>query len=114
MVTGILPSEAFSALRFAVDNVCSLDQHRRLAEDFLRDLANAGTAVSSEQAIQFFPGEVFGGAFARGEAFPISAQQEFQKLSNAEKGLLVDYWKQRSSVLLDDQEFKARFGQIMK
>jgi len=114
MVTGILPSEAFSALRFAVDDVCSLDQRRGLAEDFLRGLANAGTAVSAEQAIQFFPGEVFGGAFVRGQAFPISSHQEFQKLSNAEKGLLVGYWKQRSSVLLDDQEFKARFRQIMK
>jgi len=113
MVTGILPSEAFSALRFAVDDVCS-EQRRGLAEDFLRALMDAGIKVSSEQAIQFFPGEVFGGAFARGQAFPISAHQEFQKLSNAEKGLLAGYWKQRSSVLLDDQEFKARFGKIMK
>lgn len=68
MVTGILPSEAFSALRFAVDDVCSLDQRRGLAEDFLRALMNAGVKVSSEQAIQFFPGEVFGGAYSRGQA----------------------------------------------
>ena len=114
MVTGILPSEAFSAQRFAVDDVCNLDQRRGLAEDFLSSLETAGIAVSAEQAIEFFSGEVFGGALARGQAFPISAHQEFQKLNNAEKGLLASYWKQRSSVLLDDQEFKARFGKIMK
>lgn len=114
MVTGILPSEAFSALRFAVDDICNLDQRRGLAEDFLRALMNAGVKVSSEQAVQFFPGEVFGGAFARGQVFPTSAHQEYQKLGTAEKGLLAGYWKQRVSLLLDDQEFKARFREILR
>ena len=114
MVTGILPSEAFSALRFAVDDVCNLDQRRGLAEDFLRALMNAGVKVSSEQAIQFFPGEVFGGAYARGQAFQISAHQEFQKLGKAEAGLLAAYWQLRSPVLLSDREFTERFEAVMK
>ena len=114
MVTGILPSEAFSALRFAVDDVCSLDQGRGLAKDFLRALMNAGVKVSSEQAIQFFPGEVFGGAYARGQAFQTSAHPEFQKLGRAEAGLLAAYWQLRSPVLLSDREFTERFEAIMK
>ena len=114
MVTEILPSEAFSALRFAVDDVCNLDQRRGLAEDFLRALMNAGVKVSSEQAIRFFPGEVFGGAYARGQAFQISAHQEFQKLGKAEARLLAAYWQLRSPVLLSDREFTERFEAIMK
>lgn len=114
MVTGILPSEAFSALRFAVDDICNLDQRRGLAEDFLRGLKNAGVKVSSKQAIQFFPGEVFGGAYARGQVFQTSAHQEFQKLGKAEAGLLTAYWKLRSAVLLDDRDFTVRFKTIMK
>lgn len=114
MVTGILPSEAFSALRFAVDDICNLDQRRELAEDFLRGLKNAGVKVSSEQAIQFFPGEVFGGAYSRGQVFQTSAHQEFQKLGKAEAGLLAAYWQLRSPVLLSDREFTEQFGTIMK
>lgn len=114
MVTGILPSEAFSALRFAVDDICNLDQRRGLAEDFLRGLKDAGVKVSSEQAIQLFPGEVFGGAYSRGQVFQTSAHQEFQKLGKAEAGLLAAYWQLRSPVLLSDREFTEQFGTIMK
>jgi hypothetical protein len=114
MATGILPSEAFSALRFAVDDICNLDQRRGLAEDFLRGLKNAGVKVISEQAIQLFPGEVFGGAYSRGQVFQTSAQQEFQKLGQAEAGLLAAYWQLRSPVLLSDREFTEQFGTIMK
>ncbi len=114
MVTDILPSAAFNALRSAVDDVCNLDQRRGLAEDFLRGLENAGVNVSSERAIQFFPGEVFGGAYAKGQVFQISAHQEFQKLRGGEKVLLTGYWKLRSVVLLTDQGFTSQFGRIMK
>ena len=114
MVTGILPSEAFSALRFAVDDICNLDQRRGLAEDFLRGLKDAGVKVSSEEAIQFFPGEVFGGAYSRGQVFQTSAHQEFQKLGKAEAELLAAYWQLRSPVLLSDREFAEQFGTIMK
>lgn len=114
MVTGILPSEAFSALRFAADDICNLNQRRGLAEDFLRGLKDAGVKVSSEQAIQFFPGEVFGGAYSRGQVFQTSAHQEFQKLGKAEAELLAAYWQLRSPVLLSDREFAEQFGTIMK
>jgi hypothetical protein len=114
MAAEILPSEAFIALRSGIDDVCNLDQRRELAEDFLRVLENAGVNVSSEQAIQFFPGEVFGGAYARGQVFQISAHQEVQKLSNAERRLLAGFWKQRAFLLLNDQELRERFGRIMK
>lgn len=114
MVTVILPSEAFTVLRSAVDDVCNLDRRRELVEDFLRGLKNAGVNVSSEQAIQFFPGEVFGGAYARGQVFQTSAHQEFQKLDKAEAGLLTAYWNLRSAVLLNNREFTAQFGTIMK
>lgn len=114
MMTEILPSEAFTALRSAVDDVCNLDHRRGLAEDFRRGLKNAGVNVSSEQAIRFFPGEVFGGAYSRGQVFQTSAHQESQKLGKAETGLLVAYWRLRSAVLLNDREFTAQFGKIMK
>ncbi len=114
MMTDILPSAAFTALRSAVDDVCNLDQRRGLAEDFLRGLENAGVNVSSDQAIQFFPGEVFGGAYAKGQVFQTSAHQEFQKLTEGEKVLLTSYWRLRSAVLLADQEFTSQFGRIMK
>lgn len=114
MVTDILPSEAFTALRSAVDDVCNFEQRRGLAEDFLRGLTNAGVNVSSKQAIQFIPGEVFGGAYAKGQEFHISAHQESQKLSRGEAELLAAYWKVRSAVLLNDSEFAAQFGRIME
>ena len=114
MIAELLPSEAFTGLRSAVDDVCNLDQRRGLAEDFLRGLKNAGVNVGSEQAIQYFPGEVFGRAYARGQVFQTSAHQEFQKLTEGERVLLSSYWKLRSAVLLSDQEFTSRFGRIMK
>jgi hypothetical protein len=113
MMREIIPSEAFSALRIAVDDICNIDQRRALAEDLLRGLANAGVSLSSELAIQFFPGEVFGGAFGRGQVFQISAYEEMQKLSEGEKTLLAAYWKIRSAVLLSDDDFKVRFGRIL-
>jgi len=91
MVTNILPSEAFTALCSAVDDVCNVERRRELAEDFLRGLENAGVNVSSEQAIQFIPGEVFGGAYAKGQEFHISAHQESQKLSKGEAELLANH-----------------------
>lgn len=114
MVTEILPSGAFTALHSAIDDVCNIEQRRGLAEDFLRGLEKAGVNVSSEQAIQFFPGEVFGGAYAKGQVFQTSAHQEFQKLRGGEKALLTGYWKLRSVVLLTDQGFTSQFGRIMK
>ena len=113
MMAGIAGAEAFSALRFAVDDICNIDQGRALAEDLLRGLANAGVSVGSELAIQFFPGQVFGGAFGRGQVFQTSAYEEMQKLGKSEKALLVGYWKMRSAVLLNDEEFNVRFGRIM-
>jgi hypothetical protein len=113
MMREIIPSEAFSALRFAVDDICNIDQRRALAEDLLRGLANAGLPLSSELAIQFFPGEVFGGAFGRGQVFQTNAYEEMQKLSKGEKAILAAYWKMRSAVLLNDDDFKARFGRIL-
>jgi len=114
MMAKIIPSSSFSALRSAVDDVCNIDPHRGLAEDLLHGLANAGVPVSSEQAIQFFPGEVFGGAYGRGEVFKISAHEEAQNLSTGEKSLLVGYWRIQSTTLLSDEEFKARFKPILK
>jgi hypothetical protein len=113
MMAGIVPSEAFSALRFAVDDICNIDQRRALAEDLLRALADAGVSVSSELAIRFFPGEVFGGTYGRGQVFITSAYDEMQKLGKGEKALLANYWAMRSALLLNDQEFRARFGRIM-
>jgi len=113
MMAGIAPSEAFSALRFAIDDICNIDQRRALAEDLLRGLANAGVSVSSELAIQFFPGEVFGGAYDRGQVFQTSAYEEMQKLGKGERAILAGYWRIRSAVLLNDEEFKVRFGRIM-
>jgi hypothetical protein len=114
MMKEILPSDAFYSLRFAVDDICNLDQQRTLSEDLLRSLDNAGVNVSSEQAIQFFPGEVFGGAYARGQQFQISVPEEIQKLSKSEKRLLTSYWKLRSAVLLNDRDLISRFERIMK
>ncbi|MGB6869780.1 MAG: nucleotidyl transferase AbiEii/AbiGii toxin family protein, partial [Acidobacteriaceae bacterium] len=114
MVTDIVPSEAFTTLRSAVDDICNIDERRGLAQDFLRSLKNAGVKVSSEHAIQFFPGEVFGGAYSGGQALQTSAHQEFQKLDKAEAGLLAAYWQLRSPVLLSDLEFTEQFGTIMK
>jgi len=113
MMSGIVPSEAFSALRFAIDDICNIDQSRRLAEDLLQTLADAGISVSSELAIRFFPGEVFGGAYGRGQALITSAYEEMQNLGRSEKALLAAYWAMRSAPLLNDQEFSARFGRIM-
>jgi hypothetical protein len=113
MMAEIVSSEAFSALRFAIDDVCNIDQRRTLAEDFLRGLANAGVPVSSEQAIQFFPGEVFGGAYHRGQAFQTSAHEEIQKLGKGERTLLTGYWKIKSAVLLNEATFKEQFGRII-
>ena len=113
MMVRIIPSEAFSALRFAVDDICNIDQRRALAEDLLRHLKQAATSVSSESAMRFFPGEVFGGAYGRGQVFQTSAYEEFHKLDGEERALLAGYWRLRSSVLLSDEEFKAKFGRIM-
>jgi hypothetical protein len=112
MMAEIVSSEAFSALRFAIHDVCNIDQRRTPAEDFLRGLANAGVPVSSEQAIQFFPGEVFGGAYHRGQVFQTSAH-EVQKLGKGERTLLTGYWKIKSAVLLNDVTFKEQFGRII-
>ncbi len=114
MMTEIIPSGSFSALRFAVDDICNIDQRRGLAEDFLQGLMNAGVPVSSEQAIQFFPGEVFGGAYRRGDVFKTSAYEEVRKLSTGEQTLMAGYWRIRSTALLNDEGFKVRFGVIWK
>jgi len=114
MMAEIIPSESFSALRFAVDDICNIDQRQGLAEDFLQGLLNAGVRVSSEQAIQFFPGEVFGGAYHRGDVFKTSAYEEVKKLSTSEKTLLAGYWRIRSTALLNDEGFKVHFGAILK
>jgi len=37
VLTEILPSEVFTALRFGIDDVCNLDQRPGLAQDFVRD-----------------------------------------------------------------------------
>jgi hypothetical protein len=113
MMARITPTASFSALRFAVDDICNIDQRRELAEDLLRSLENAGVSVGSELAIGFFPAEVFGGAYGRGQVFQTSAHEEAQKLGKGERALLAGYWRIRSSVLLDDEEFKVRFGRIM-
>jgi hypothetical protein len=114
MMAEIIPSGSFSALRSAIDDVCNIDQHRGLAEDFLQGLLNAGVPVSSEQAIQFFPGEVFGGAYRRGEVFRTSAHEEVQKLSAGERNLLTHYWQIRSTTLFNNEDFKARFEAILR
>jgi hypothetical protein len=100
-------------LRFAIDDVCNIDQLRTLAEDFLRGLANAGIPVSSDQAIEFFPGEVFGGAYRPGQVFQTSAHEEVQKLGKGERVLLTGYWKIKNAALLNDETFKEQFGRII-
>jgi len=114
MMAKIMPSGSFSALRSAIDDVCNIEQRRGLAEDFLQGLMNAGVPVSSEQAIQFFPGEVFGGAYRRGEVFRTSAHEDVQKLGAGEKALLAGYWRIRSTPLFTDESFKARFQTILR
>jgi hypothetical protein len=113
MMATIVPSAAFSALRFAIDNLCNIEHNRGLAEDLLKGLASTGVALSSKQAIGFFPGEVFGGAFARGQVFEISAFEEMRKLDKGETILLAGYWRRQSAALLDDEAFKARYAKIM-
>jgi len=88
MMVAVLPRKEFYELLGAVEDSCDIEGNSGLAEEFLTNLEQTRTTIADETAVEHLPGSAFGGAFARGATFTISASEASKVLSAPELGIV--------------------------
>lgn len=113
MMLGVLPRKEFYELLTAVDDSCDIERNPRLAEEFLANLEQTGTAIADKAAVERLPGSAFGGAFARGDSFTINAPEALKVLSASELSLVYAQAKVCGNELRNRPELAKRFPRAL-
>ena len=104
----------FYDLGTAIDDCCDWERTPRLTEDFLGSLEDARIPVVDALALQFLPGEAFGGAFSAGTLFITSASGATAKLSGVEQEILHSYLWSRTHILSSNARLRAKYPHAVK
>jgi hypothetical protein len=72
LMLGLLPPTSFFQLLAGIEDCCDLERSASLVEEFLLSLNRSGISIHSQDALQFIPTVVFGGAFSRSDKFVVT------------------------------------------
>lgn len=109
LMSGLLPPILFFQLLAGIEDCCNLERSAPLVEEFLLNLDRSGTSIHSQDALQFIPTVVFGGAFNRGDKFVVSTGEVLTRLTGAERSLARHHLLECAEKLAGDEGLTKRF-----
>ncbi len=113
IVAQILPVPEFLALAAAVDDSTEIERGAPFVEQYLSTLENARIPVTDVLALQSLPAEAFSGAYKPGATFVMSASEPLEKVSDAQRNLLLAYL-QRKLQELRSNELRRKFPNTLR
>jgi len=109
LTQGLLPLTLFFQLLAGIDDCCDLERSAPLVEEFLLSLDRSGISIYSQDALQFIPTVVFGGAFSRGDTFVASTGEMLAQVTKAELSLARRHLVASAEKLVVNEELTKRF-----
>jgi len=109
LMLGLSPPTLFFQLLAGIEDCCNLERSAPLVEEFLLNLERSGTSIYSQDALQFVPTVVFGGAFSRGDKFVVSTGEVLAQLTKAELSLARNHLLAGAEKLAGNEELTKRF-----
>jgi hypothetical protein len=76
-------------------------------------LKQTGVKATDPLALELLPGEAFGGAYKKGDAFLTSAPEATKHLSKMELSILSSHLSSRAKSLRHDAGLLKRFGSVL-
>ena len=110
---GLLPPTLFFQLLAGIEDCCDLERSAPLVGEFLLNLERSGTSIYSQDALQFIPTVVFGGAFSRGDKFVVSTGEVLAQLTKAELSLAGHHLLASAEKLPATEELTRRFARAL-
>jgi hypothetical protein len=114
IVTQIFPAPEFYAVAAAIDDSTNHSQGAPLVDQYLSTLENARIPISDPLALQSLPAGAFGGAYAPGDRFVMSASEPIAKLSPPERDLLRAYLESKLNVLRENETLRNKYPHTLK
>jgi hypothetical protein len=109
LMLGLLPPTRFFQLLAGIEDCCDLERSAPLVEEFLLNLDRSGISIYSQDALQFIPAVVFGGAFSRGDNFVVTTGEVLAQLTKAELSLARHHFLASAEKLAGNEELTKRF-----
>jgi len=109
LMLGLLPPTLFFQLLAGIEDCCDLERSAPVVEEFLLSLDRSGISIYSQDALQFIPTVVFGGAFSRGDKFVVSTGEVLAQLTEAELSLAGHRLLECAEKLARNEELTRRF-----
>ncbi len=114
LVARILPPPEFLALARAIDDSTECERQAPFVEEYLSGLENARIPLTDILALQSLPSGAFGGAYAAGGKFIMSASEPLEKVSSEQRALLQSYLRQKTDALRGTDEVLRKFPHTLR
>lgn len=114
LLLGFVPPTIFFQLLAGIEDCCDLKRNATLVEEFLLSLDNAGVSIYSQDALQFLPTAVFGGAFSRGDKFVVSTGEVLGQLAETELLLARQHLLACAEQLRENEELTKRYVRALR
>jgi hypothetical protein len=114
LVARILPPSEFLALTSAIDDSTEWERQAPFVEEYLSGLENARIPLTEVLALQSLPSGAFGGAYAAGAKFIMSASEPLEKVSREQRALLQSYLRWKTDALRGTRELLRRFPHTLR
>ncbi len=109
LVARILPPDEFLAVARAIDDSTEWEKRAPFVEEYLSALEGARILLTDILALQSLPSGAFGGAYASGTKFVMSASEPLDKVSPEQRALLQSYLRQKTDALRDTDALVRKF-----
>jgi hypothetical protein len=114
VIAQILPPPEFFNLADAINDSTEWDGQAPFVEEYLSGLENNRIPVADTLALNSLPSGAFGGAYALGTTFVMSASEPLEKVSPAQRDLLHQYLQQKTNAFRIHQELLQRFPHTLQ
>lgn len=105
----LFPGTEFLAVASAIDDCTEAQRHAPFVEQYLCVLETARIPITDGYALRSLPAGAFGGAYAPGSTFTMSAEEPLQKVSGVERQLLQSYLQAKVATLRSNEPLAKKF-----
>ena len=114
IVGQILPVPEFFALAAAVEDSSEIEKGAPFVEEYLAALESARIPLSDPLALQSLPAGAFSGAYKPGATFLMNASEPLEKVSDAQRNLLLACLQRKLQELRSNEELRRKFPNTLK
>ena len=114
IVGQILLVPEFFAVAAAVEDSSEIEKGALFVEEYLAALEGARIPLSDPLALQSLPAGAFSGAYKPGATFVMNASEPLEKVSDAQRNLLLACLQRKLQELRSNEELRRKFPNTLK